>query len=159
MSSNWRRELWSTCWSLLKDKYIFLMSYEAALPWTNAFWVKEKGLVTVVFINFDPSHTLDQATSPEKLDLQLLLTWKSLCGNAYTVKIIKATQRCQNFSSPGKCELCLFALPRGVMGQGGQGEHRAQGDFFTRDINKAAALFLRIKPSVFWWVSRWQWHW
>lgn len=118
------------------------MSCEAALPWTNAFWVKEKGLVTAVFINLDPPHTLDRAISPEKLDLQLLFTWKSLCWNAYTAKLIKATQCCQKFSSPVKWGLCLFVLPsrqyHGVRRAGG-----AQGGFFASDINTAAAAFLR----------------
>lgn len=133
---------------------IFLISYEAVLPWANAHWLKGKGLFIAVFIIVNLHLILlSWAISPKKcclsenlfLEMQVQPNSKK---QSSTVRSFPARY------SEGCVYLCCQA--DSIMGWEGQEEHR---DVLQLWYKQDSYWIFKKTSSVCWWISRWQRPW
>lgn len=122
----------------LRWRRIFLISYEAVLPWADAHWLKEKGLITAVFIIIDLHLILLTEPSLQKSAIYLKISpWKCRYSQTHKNKAVLS-----EVFLPSTVKAAFIYAAKQTVSWGEKGR-RSTGMCFTCDINRTATEFLR----------------
>lgn len=119
-------------------KQIFLISYEAVLPWANAHWLKGKGLFIAVFVIVNLHLILLAEPFLQKSAVYLKISsWKCRYSQTQKNKAVPS-----EVFLPGTVKAAFICAAKQTVSWGEKGR-RSTGMCFNCDINKTATEFLR----------------